>query len=77
MSLSITFKWLRVMKFIEGLFLTLQLAGTVLYLADTCNAVRRSQRNAENRHEERTCWLQGHQADMNVPDNCKRNYVET
>lgn len=69
--------WLRAMKFIEGLFLTLQLAGTVLYLADTCNAVRRSQRNVENRHEERTYWLQGHQADTNVPDNCKRNYVET
>lgn len=39
--------WLRAMKFIEGLFLTLQLAGTVLYLADTCNAVRRSQHNVE------------------------------
>lgn len=77
MALSITFMWLSAMKFIEGLFLTLQLAETVLYLADTCNAVRRSQRNVENRHEERTCWLQGHQADMNVPDNCKRNYVET
>lgn len=56
------------------LFLTPQLAGTVLGLTGTSKAVRRSLCNVEKRHEERTCWLQGHQADMNVPVNCKRNY---
>ena len=35
------------MKFIDRLFLTLQSAVTVIGLADTCNAVRRSLHNAK------------------------------
>ena len=63
------------MKFIDGLFLTLQSAVTVIGLADTCNAVRRSLHNAKNCHEERTYRLQGHQTAMTVPANCKGNYM--
>ena len=63
------------MKFIGGLFLTLQSAVTVIGLADIYNAVRRSLHNAENRHEERTYRLQGHQTAMTVPANCKGSYM--
>lgn len=38
-------------------FLSLQSAGTVIGLAGICNAVSRSLHNAENRYEERACWL--------------------
>lgn len=56
-TLSVIFRQLSATAFIKGLFLTQQLAETIIGLADTYNAVRCSLRYADNSHKERTFML--------------------